>query len=98
MEIIQKVPPEIWNKITFFSDNQDLIRILVYHFKIFRIDLLYLKRMYQRNIDEFKDMEGCMVLDIQPDYGIYLLDYASLYPALLFLKILLCKLFYKKFV
>ena len=81
MEIIQKVPPEIWNKITFFSDNQDLIRILVYHFKIFRIDLLYLKRMFQRNIDDLKIWQGCIVLDIKPDYGIYLLDYASLYPS-----------------
>ena len=83
MELIQKVPPEIWNKITFFSDNQDFIRILVYHSNIFRSDLSYLKRMYQRNIDDFRIKQGCIVLDIQPSVGrsYYLLDYASLYPA-----------------
>lgn len=83
MEIVHKIPPEIWNKITFFSDNQDLIRILVYQFKIFRIDLLYLKKMYQRNVDDLKMKQGCIVLDIQPSVGrsYYLLDYASLYPS-----------------
>ena len=83
MKLIQKVPPEIWNKITFFSDNQDFIRILVYHFKIFRIDLLYLKRMFQRNIDDLKMKQESMVLDIQPTYlsSYYLLDYSGLYPA-----------------
>tara|TARA_B100000123_G_C25696690_1_gene413403 strand:- start:621 stop:893 length:273 start_codon:yes stop_codon:yes gene_type:complete len=81
MEIINSIPPEIWNKIVYYSDNQNFIRILVYHSNIFRLDLLYLKIIYQRNIDDLKIKQQQILIDAQVNFGFYLLDYASLYPS-----------------
>lgn len=81
MEIINSIPPEIWNKIAFFSDNQNFIRILVYHSNIFRLDLLYLKIMYQRNVNELRIKQQQILLNSQVNFGLYLLDYASFYPS-----------------
>ena len=85
MEIIKHLPPEIWNRISFFttSKEKELFHfLLLYQNKLnIILDIKYLQRMFKRNLEEIRWKGAEILPEIKSvsDYIFY--NYASLYPS-----------------
>ena len=52
------LPPEIWNRIVYFSQDNNLIKFLIYYqTRNIRIDKLFLKKIYIRNTQQIRESE-----------------------------------------
>jgi hypothetical protein len=70
------LPPEIWNSIVYFSQDNNLIKFLIYYqTRNIRIDKMFLKKIYNRNTQQIRESE-----QLQNYYAyLYSSNYQSMY-------------------
>ena len=78
---LNSIPPEIWNRILFFTEHQDLelIRFLMYHQLTFNLslDAPKIKEFYLRNIKPISKV----FIPLMEIKSIILLEYSTIYPS-----------------
>ena len=58
MNTIYDLPPEICNRTVYFSQDNNLIKFLIYYqTRNIRIDNLFLQKIYSRNTQEIRQLE-----------------------------------------
>ena len=71
------LPPEIWNSIVYFSQDNNLIKFLIYYqTRNIRIDKMFLKKIYNRNTQQIRESEQLQ------NYYYYAYLYSSNYQSM----------------